>query len=200
MLHALILLVSHCLCLRTCRRKVKSQSHRSKDRTYPDLLNNQRCRLVLLAIEVGGQMERGGRSLHQQPGTSQSQTGTNHPPTKRCGRSHRTLVRHIDPCSRDPNSQPPFSAKFTPNLYNVDTDPRNWSQPWRKPRRTLFLQSTSPTFRSIPGPPGPWTFALRARRASRVPGDRSVEQSEPQTDAGNRCGKKKTNCTLQFES
>ena len=42
-----------------------------------------------------GQMERGGRSLHQQLVTSQSQTGTSHPPTKCGGRSHRTLVRRF---------------------------------------------------------------------------------------------------------
>ena len=29
-------------------------ARRSKERTYPELLNNRRCRLVVLGIEVGG--------------------------------------------------------------------------------------------------------------------------------------------------
>ena len=40
-----------------------------------------------------GPVERRGRSLCQQLSTSQSATGTRHPPTKRCSRSHCTLDR-----------------------------------------------------------------------------------------------------------
>ena len=48
-----------------------------------------------------GQVERRGRSLCQQLSTSQSATGTRHPPTKSCSRSHCTLDRHRDTCSHD---------------------------------------------------------------------------------------------------
>ena len=64
-----------------------------------------------------GQMEWGGRRrLHQQPGTSQSQTGTHHPPTKRCGCSHRKLVRHVDPCSHGPLRSHPSWWNYTKSL------------------------------------------------------------------------------------
>ena len=49
-----------------------------------------------------GQVERRGRSVCQQLSTSQSATGTRHPPTQRCSRSHCTLDSHPDTCSHDP--------------------------------------------------------------------------------------------------
>ena len=57
-------------------------ARRSKERTYPEVFNNL-CRRMVLAIEVGGKVERGGRRLHQQLSTGQSPTGTGHPPTNR---------------------------------------------------------------------------------------------------------------------
>ena len=151
-------------------------ARRSKERTYPDLLNNQRCRLVVLAIEVGGRW---------------SEEAAHHPPTKRCGRSHRTVVRHVDPCSHDPlRSHPssPFLVKLHP-ISTTSTPIRSTGANfWRKPRRTLLPPVASPPCLSIPGP---WTFALRARR---VPRDCPVKQSEPQTDEekGAEGEKKKT--------
>ena len=49
---------------------------------------------------------RSCRSLHQQLGRSKRHTRNNHPPTKRCGQSHRTLVRQFDPRSDDPLRSP----------------------------------------------------------------------------------------------
>ena len=124
----------------------------------------------------GGQMEWGGRRLHQQPGTSPSQTSTHHPPTKRCGRSHRTMVRHVDPCSHDPLRSHSSWRNYTQSLQRRHQSRQLEPTLGGSPAGPSFLQSPPPPCLSIPGP---WTFALRA---SRVPGDCPVKQSKPQTD------------------
>ena len=133
-------------------------------------------------------MEWGGRRLHQQPGTSPSQTSTHHPPTKRCGRSHRTMVRHVDPCSHDPLRSHPSWRSYTQSLQRRHQSRQLEPTLGGSPARPSFLQSPPPPCLSIPGP---WTSALRALRASRVPGDCPVKQSEPQTDAEKGAEEKK---------
>lgn len=79
----------------------------------------------------GGQ----GRSLHEQLGTSQSQTSTSHPPRKRCSGSHCTVVRHADPCSHD---RPPFPPKPHQILTTLKPIIPTRAESWRKPRQTLL--------------------------------------------------------------
>ena len=76
-------------------------------------------------------MERGDRSLHQQPGTSQSHTGTNHPPVI----LQQSIAAALTACwsaTLTHAAMTPFAATLlgetTPNLYDIDTNPPNWSQ------------------------------------------------------------------------
>lgn len=88
---------------------------------------------------LGGQ----GRSLHEQLGTSQSQTSTSHPPRKRCSGSHCTVVRHADPCSHD---RPPFPPKPHQILTTLKPIIITGAKSWRKPGKPIPFQSTSTTF------------------------------------------------------
>ena len=117
---------------------------------------------------------------------------THPPPTKRCGRSHRTLVRHVDPCSHDPLRSHPSLWSYTQSLQRRHQSRQLEPTLGGSPAGPSFIQSPPPPFLSISGP---WTFALRALRASRVPGDCPVKQSEPQTDAEKGAAGKKKNST-----
>ena len=151
-------------------------ARRSKERTYPDLLNNQRCRLVVLAIEVGGRWSEEAAAFINN--------------LVRARASQQSVAAALRWSATLTAAMTPFAATLlgeaTPNLYNVDTNPVNWSQLLAEAPPDPPSSSRPPPCLSIPGP---WTFALRA---SRVPGDCPVKQSEqPQTDAEKGAEEKK---------
>ncbi len=120
-----------------------------------------------------GQMERGGRSLHLQLGTSQSQTGTtgtNHPSVAAAltARWSATLTHAV---------MTPFAATLPHQISTTLTPiPSTGANSWRKPRQTLLLPVEIP---DLPKHTRALDFCPSCRSsASRLP----VKQSEPQTE------------------
>ena len=112
-------------------------ARKSKERTYPELLNNKRCRLVVLAIEVGGRWSEEAAAFVA--------TGTRHPPTQRCSRSHCTLDRHPDTCSHDPLCSQPSRRSHPKSLQRWSQSSQLEPNPGRSPDRPTPFQSTSST-------------------------------------------------------
>ena len=135
-------------------------ARRSKERTYPDLLNNQRCRLVVLAIEVGGRWSEEAAAFI----TNLARARARQAPTILQQSVAAALTARWS-ATLTHAAMTPFAATLlgeaTPNLYNVDTNPANWSQLLAEAPPDPPSSSRLPPCLSIPGP---WTF-------SRVPGD-----------------------------
>ena len=102
-------------------------ARRSKERTYPDPLNNQRCRLVVLAIEVGGRWSEEAAAFI----TNLARARARQAPTILQQSVAAALTARWS-ATLTHAAMAPFAATLlgeaTSNLYNVDTNPVNWSQ------------------------------------------------------------------------
>ena len=105
----------------TCR------TTQNKERTYPELLNNQCCRLVVLAIEVGGRWSEEAAAFisnlararaRQAPAILQPSVAAAITARWTATLTHAAMT--------------PFAATLlgeaTPNLYDVEANHPSWSQ------------------------------------------------------------------------
>jgi len=102
-------------------------ARRSKERTYPELLNNQRCRLVVLGTEVGGTWsEEAAAFISNLARARARQAPAILQPSVAAALTARwtATLTHA--------AMTPFAATFlgetTPNLYNVEANQPSWSQ------------------------------------------------------------------------
>ena len=73
-------------------------AHKSKERTYQELLRSRQCRLVVLALETGGRLEPGSNNFPPPPCPDKSQSSSQHPPQSCPSFPPVTLVSHPHAC------------------------------------------------------------------------------------------------------
>ena len=163
-------------------------ARRSRERTYPDLLNNQRCRLVVLAIEAGGRWSEEAAAFI----TNLARARARQAPTILQQSVAAALTARWS-ATLTHAAMTPFAAALlgeaTPNLYNVDTNPVNWSQ---------LLAEAPPdppsSSRLPPLPKHTWALDFCPSCAWRLPSKR-IRATDRR---GKRCGGKKKIISMLF--